>query len=501
MTRAAIYTRVSSQQQEDDGTSLDTQLAACRAYCAGHGWGIVAEFTDTFTGTKYRERPGLSRLRELVRARGVDVVLVYETSRLSRNQAHMYIVAEEIEDHGARLEFVTEDFQDSAVGRFIRSAKSFADEVENEKRTERSIRGRTERVARGKPLPGWKARYGYRWADAERTTLEIEPAEAVIVRRIFAESAGGASLSRIVAGLAGDGIPSPSGLERWNRPTVRALLLEPTYIGQPRAFGRSRERNPVALPDGVAPALIDAATFAAAARRMERNKRELVNVNAEPERSLLRAGFIRCALCGRPMTVRNRSTRMDGRYECHHGAHPVLSLSRTRIDATVVERVRWLLEHEDALVHAPANGGLDVPSDDLRLIERLIAAAERERGNLIAAIAGSANADAVTALTARLDGVSTRLRDLENERAMVQREIERAERSHDMLNSFAVWREKAAVIFEHGDYEARREMLDAMRVQVLVWPSGHAPRSRISSELLPSLLLDTAGSGCGAGRR
>ncbi len=119
--RAVIYTRVSSQGQEDN-SSLRTQNAACRAYAEERGWQIIGTFSDVHTGAEYRERPGLSALREQTRARAVDVVLVHALDRLSRNQAHLAILAEEIEDHGARLEFVTEAFEDSAVGKFIRSA-------------------------------------------------------------------------------------------------------------------------------------------------------------------------------------------------------------------------------------------------------------------------------------------------------------------------------------------------------------------------------------------
>lgn len=70
--RAAIYTRVSTDMQEAEGTSLDTQLAACQSYAAERGWQIIGEHTDTASGTRYRERPGLARMRELVRARGAD---------------------------------------------------------------------------------------------------------------------------------------------------------------------------------------------------------------------------------------------------------------------------------------------------------------------------------------------------------------------------------------------------------------------------------------------
>ncbi len=72
-------------------------------------------------------------------------MICYAVDRLSRNQAHIYIVVEEFDRAGTRLEFVTEDFEDSAVGKFLLSAKGFAAEIEREKILERSIRGKRAR--------------------------------------------------------------------------------------------------------------------------------------------------------------------------------------------------------------------------------------------------------------------------------------------------------------------------------------------------------------------
>ncbi|HUZ84018.1 MAG TPA: recombinase family protein, partial [Gaiellales bacterium] len=165
--RAAIYTRVSTRGQEDN-SSLKTQRAACEQHAAAHGYQVVGVFSDVHSGAHYRERPQLGTLRELVRAGQVDVLLAYALDRLSRNQAHLYILAEEIEDHGGRLEFVTEDFENTAVGKLIRSAKTFAAEVEREKISERMTRGKRARVAGGKPLFGPKPPYGLRWSEEER---------------------------------------------------------------------------------------------------------------------------------------------------------------------------------------------------------------------------------------------------------------------------------------------------------------------------------------------
>ncbi len=84
MTRCAIYVRVSTVGQEQDGTSLDTQEERCRAYAAERGWQVVAVYRETHTGSELWERPQLTALRDAVRSGAVDVLLAFALDRLSR---------------------------------------------------------------------------------------------------------------------------------------------------------------------------------------------------------------------------------------------------------------------------------------------------------------------------------------------------------------------------------------------------------------------------------
>src|SRR5215213_5365612 len=170
--RCGIYIRVSSSLQEDN-YSLDTQEAACRTFAEERGWEVLVVEKDVHTGADLYGRPRLSAMRERIRNREIDILLAYALDRISRKQTHVAILAEECEQAGARLAFVTEDFEDGAVGTFIRSAKAFAAELEREKIKERTRRGIRARAESGKPLPGPRPVYGYRWRDEGKTGLEI----------------------------------------------------------------------------------------------------------------------------------------------------------------------------------------------------------------------------------------------------------------------------------------------------------------------------------------
>lgn len=145
------------------------------------------------------ERAELRRLRALIRANGVDMVVVRTLDRLSRNSVHQGVIQYEMEEHGARPELVAERFDDTPESRLWRSISGFFAEFERERTRDRTRRGIQERVERGHLLPGRTPRFGYLWSDAgqgQKKAYEIDPDAAEVVRRIFREVARGRSCTR-----------------------------------------------------------------------------------------------------------------------------------------------------------------------------------------------------------------------------------------------------------------------------------------------------------------
>ncbi len=113
--RAVVYSRVSTDGQERDGTSLDTQERACIEHAETQGWRVTERIRDAASGTTL-DRVGIDRMRELVRAGDVDLVVVYSVDRLSRDQHQVGVIADELVQFGVSLKFATEDFDNSATG-------------------------------------------------------------------------------------------------------------------------------------------------------------------------------------------------------------------------------------------------------------------------------------------------------------------------------------------------------------------------------------------------
>src|SRR5215212_5060966 len=169
-SRVHVYTRVSSQAQEDN-TSLGTQEAACRAWAAERSLAIASVAHDVWSGGD-RHRPALDDL--LDRLVPGDVLLSYDLDRLSRvGQVDTAVIIDRIESAGASVAFVTLDFEQSETGALLRNVRAFAAALEREKITERTQRGKRARVASGKPLAGSKPPYGLAWADTNKTRLDL----------------------------------------------------------------------------------------------------------------------------------------------------------------------------------------------------------------------------------------------------------------------------------------------------------------------------------------
>ncbi|MCX6658789.1 MAG: recombinase family protein, partial [Candidatus Bathyarchaeota archaeon] len=93
--KSAIYCRVSTEGQEQDGTSLQTQLEACRKYCQARQYEVGHEISEAWSGLSL-ERPKLTELREMVRSEKIDTVVVYSLDRLSRDPVHGVILMQEL---------------------------------------------------------------------------------------------------------------------------------------------------------------------------------------------------------------------------------------------------------------------------------------------------------------------------------------------------------------------------------------------------------------------
>jgi site-specific DNA recombinase len=232
--------RVSTSAQETDGTAMQTQEDACRRYCEERGWAVdeMLIYREAYSGAKLWERPALSDLRAEMRTGRFTAIVFYAVDRLSREQNHLGLLVSECEHQDVRLACVTVDWDESPLGKFLRSATAFAAELERAKTYERTARGKRQRVKDGKPLGGKRPCYGYQW-NADHTAYVEHPEEAPIVRHIFHELAQGRSLHAVAEELTRTQVPIPWPIpgnhHTWYHSTVQRIARNERYY-QPAAY-------------------------------------------------------------------------------------------------------------------------------------------------------------------------------------------------------------------------------------------------------------------------
>jgi site-specific DNA recombinase len=96
VVRVALYYRVSTDTQAEQGYGLDVQRDARRAEAIRRGYTIIEEYTDEGVSGTLFDRPAMDRLREAASARLFEVVLCYRTSRLARDMAVKLRIKQEL---------------------------------------------------------------------------------------------------------------------------------------------------------------------------------------------------------------------------------------------------------------------------------------------------------------------------------------------------------------------------------------------------------------------
>ena len=228
--QAVLYSRVSTDEQARSGYSLAQQIDALRAYAEREGYEVVEEVRDPGESGASLERPGMDRVRDLVEAGSVSVVLAQDADRISREPVHRAILDEEMERHGARLVALDDWGDESHEGQLLRYMKGWVSKGERLKTKERTRRGLRRKMREGKVIRVSRPPYGFRYNEEGDTLLISEP-EMAVIRRIFHMiGVEGATMGAVMKVLTRDGVTAPSGPGyNWHRPTIRNFVKNDLY--------------------------------------------------------------------------------------------------------------------------------------------------------------------------------------------------------------------------------------------------------------------------------
>ncbi|NLI73649.1 MAG: recombinase family protein [Euryarchaeota archaeon] len=231
MYRVAIYTRVSTDDQAEEGYSLDAQMERLEAYCEAQGWEVANRYIDDGYSGRSARRPAYQRMME--ERDSWDAILVMKMDRIHRNSKNFMIMMENLEKWGKEFTSMQEELDtSSAMGRFVVDIIQRIAQLESEQIGERTYSGMAQKAEMGGMLGSYPP-YGYR---SEGGDFIIVDDEAKIVRELFNKYCEGESMSAIANSLNDRSIRTRRG-RKWSLYSVRYVLQNPTYAGYRRWDG------------------------------------------------------------------------------------------------------------------------------------------------------------------------------------------------------------------------------------------------------------------------
>jgi site-specific DNA recombinase len=362
--RCAIYSRVSTEEQADK-FGLASQQTEMRKFARKAGYAVAHEFADDGYKGGDLVRPGLTKVRELIRSRSIDVFLVYDPDRLARKLAHQLILTEECEKAGVRLEFVTMPNTDSMEGRLLLNVRGVIAEYEKEKIRERTLRGRREKARQGFVVGGRRP-YGYK---VEGGRYVVHEPEAKVVVLIFDWLVNERMPIRGILERLNELGHRPHTSPKWATSSLSRLLRNEIYTGRffynrrqrveleraPGDFRRNKRSQHHWRPETDwiaqdAPPIITPELFSAAQTRLKLNS---AHCSGRPSKTFyLLRGLLRCGRCGRRYA--GSAVFRDRYYRC--GGHQRLANPRCMAPVIAAERIEdFVWAH---LVRLLSNPGL-----------------------------------------------------------------------------------------------------------------------------------------------
>lgn len=331
--RVVIYAR-QSLDRSGEGAAVERQIADCRHLAERRGWDVSEVITDNdMSASTGKRRPGYQRLLEAMRARSVDVVIVWHVDRLTRRLVDLEEVITLCESAGVRLATVTGDLDlGTDTGRMLARILASVARGEVERKGARQRRANEQRAGAG--VMGWTRRpFGYAREDG---SVVVQKDEASALKAAAEMVLSGSTLAAAVRMLDGQGLTTTAG-KPWNVTSLRRALLSPRYAGRVTYRGAD-------VATGEWPTILSAETQERLTEKL-RDVQRRVQQGTDPK--FLLSGLARCGRCdavmfASPMGVKGK------RWQAYRCLSCYLARRQDLVDAVVEEVIVGRLSMPDA---------------------------------------------------------------------------------------------------------------------------------------------------------
>jgi site-specific DNA recombinase len=190
---------------------------------------VLEEVQDPGQSGASLERPGMDRVRDLVAAGGVYVVLAQDRARIAREPAYHYLLRREFEEHGTKIRALNDRGDDSPEGELTDGILDQLVKYGRAKIAERSRRGKLRKAREGKIIATKRSHYGFRY-NASRNGYEVDEETMAVVKRIFRMvGTEGAAIRAVKRAFELEGLPTPEGKKIWGQFFIRGAILDDAY--------------------------------------------------------------------------------------------------------------------------------------------------------------------------------------------------------------------------------------------------------------------------------
>ena len=232
--KAALYIRVSTEEQAIEGYSLDAQEKKLLAYCqdVADDVEVYDIYRDDGYSGRNTNRPGYRKMMEDIDE--WDILVVLKMDRIHRNFRNFILMMDDLNRKHKDFRSATEEFDTTtAMGRFVINIIQGIAQLESEQNGERTRFVMEEKAVKLKNTEaesrtlGFNPPYGFGLSEG---LLMAVPEEQEVVRRIYSEYLENKSLAQLADGLNRDGIRTRRGT-RWDKDNLSTILHNPIYAG------------------------------------------------------------------------------------------------------------------------------------------------------------------------------------------------------------------------------------------------------------------------------
>src|SRR5690625_534963 len=337
--RVAIYVRVSTEEQANEGYSISAQKERCSKFVDSQGdWSITKVYADPGHSAKNLKRPAMQQLLQDIKLDVFDVVVVYRLDRMVRSVLDLHNLLGTFEKHNVKFKSVTEVFDTTtAMGKFFITIVGAMAEWERDNLSERVSMG-MEQLAREGNWKGGVVGYGHDRIDGKMVIIEEE---AQVIRNMYDWYINEGFSDRKISHRLNDmGITTRQGA-LWTEGKIRSIMRSKRNIGVLEYGVRVNKDRAFDVP-GVYEPIIDEKTYELSLKiRKARNK----NHGRQATSNYYFSGHLRCARCGGAFKgIKKKSYK---KYRCINSLNKQCDfgwIEETIIDHQFVKEIRDLIK-------------------------------------------------------------------------------------------------------------------------------------------------------------